>query len=475
MLLAIERRLPSPLALFLIGLMAVAVALAFLKGLQDPDYFWHLETGRWMLDHGLPATDPFSFSYGGPWVLHEWLSEVAIAWLDRSVGPTASLMLFALLVPAAFVPMAAALRAKGIPTHAVIVAAVICAAVAIPYATVRPQLLSWVSMGILLGLLLVLRPERTRLLIAIPLLFVAWANLHGVYVLGLGVFGLYTLATVMNHTPMAPARWAVVAAFGASFLAAALTPAGLEGLTYPLRYVDAGDWGLMNIPEWQSPNFHDLVQVPLLVLLASVALLPPPRGAGWLRVAAVVALVGALLANRNAPVAAIVAFPYIALAVAATRWRPRPTPRGGRVLQATAVLLIVGAAVSILPSSAGWRGVTLARYPAAAVERLAQEPVERLAVEYGWAGFAIERLHEQGTKVLVDGRNDMYPQEILEQYSALREADPGWQRITERWDIDALLFPADAPIVRGIAQADGWCERLATDHEVLLARDCGGS
>ena len=475
MLIAIERRLPSPLALFFIGLGAIAIALAFMKGLQDPDYFWHLETGEWILTRGLPATDPFSFSYGGPWVLHEWLSQVAIAWLDGLIGPTGSLAVFAVIVALAFVPMAAGLRARGVPTHAVIAAVAICAAVAIPYATVRPQLLSWLAMGVLLGLLLITRPNRSRVLIAIPLLFVVWANLHGVYVLGLGVLALYTLATLLGRTPMREARSAVAATFAVAFLAAALTPAGLEGLTYPLRYVDAGDWGLTHIPEWQSPNFHDLVQVPLLVLLVSIALLPQPRDAGWLRFAAAAALVGALLANRNAPVAAVVAFPYVALAISATAWQPRPTPKGGLVLQAAACLLVVVGAIAVLPSTAGWGGVTLSRYPAAAVERLDQDPVERLAAEYGWAGFAIERLYDRGTKVFVDGRNDMYPQAILEEYTVVREARPGWERIADRWDIDALLFPPDAPIVRGAAQSDGWCEVFASDHEVLLARNCDGS
>ncbi|MGQ0609274.1 MAG: hypothetical protein ACT4OQ_12565 [Chloroflexota bacterium] len=475
MILAIERRLPGSLVLFIVGFAAIAVALAFLKGLQDPDYFWHLRTGELMLESGLPRNDPFSFTYGGAWVLHEWLSEVVIAWLDRAVGPTVSLAFFALLVPAAFVPATVSLRRLGTPSHAIMGAILICAAVTVPYATVRPQLLSWLAMGILISLLLALRPGRPGILIAIPILFVAWANFHGVYVLGLGVLGLYALATLLGDTPMASRRRIVMATFVAAFLAAALTPAGIEGLSYPLRYVDSGDWGLANIPEWQSPNFHDLVQLPLLVLLGAVALLPMPTGHRWLRFAAVLALIGALLANRNAPVAAVVSFPYVAMAITASAWRPGPTPAGGRLLQVGACVVIVAVALLTLPSTSGWRGVALSRYPATAIRHLAAEPVARLATEYGWGGFAIEQLYDRGTRVFVDGRNDMYPQEILEEYTTLREARPGWERIVDQWEIEALLFPADAPIVRGIAQSMGWCEVLVTDREVLLQRDCAGS
>src|ERR1022692_1453089 len=71
--------------------IALAGALSFAAPiLNDGDTFWHLATGRWIIQHAaVPATDPFSFTFvGRPWVAHEWLSEVAMAgaWLAGGWG-----------------------------------------------------------------------------------------------------------------------------------------------------------------------------------------------------------------------------------------------------------------------------------------------------------------------------------------------------------------------------------------------------
>jgi hypothetical protein len=54
-------------ALYLL-LLAVGAKL-----LNDPDTYWHLAVGRWILDHGaVPHSDPFSFTMtGAPWIAKE--------------------------------------------------------------------------------------------------------------------------------------------------------------------------------------------------------------------------------------------------------------------------------------------------------------------------------------------------------------------------------------------------------------------
>src|SRR5438046_438507 len=49
--------------------------------LEDPDTYWHIVLGRWIIDHAaVPHRDLFSFSMpGAPFVPFEWLAEVAIA------------------------------------------------------------------------------------------------------------------------------------------------------------------------------------------------------------------------------------------------------------------------------------------------------------------------------------------------------------------------------------------------------------
>src|ERR1700746_1009792 len=56
--------------------------------LGDPDTYWHIAVGRWIIAHGaVPRTDMFSFSMpGAPFTPPEWLAEIRIAWLYDRFG-----------------------------------------------------------------------------------------------------------------------------------------------------------------------------------------------------------------------------------------------------------------------------------------------------------------------------------------------------------------------------------------------------
>ena len=67
--------------------------------LGDGDTGWHIRTGEYILAHGVPAHDPFSFSRAGqPWYAWEWLSDLIFAQIDRWFGLSGVAALGALLV-----------------------------------------------------------------------------------------------------------------------------------------------------------------------------------------------------------------------------------------------------------------------------------------------------------------------------------------------------------------------------------------
>ena len=490
------RWLPSPLALFVAALGGVLAVIAVARGIQDADYHWHVTTGRLIAETGrVPTTDPYSFTWAGrPWTAHEWLSELFIYRLVEAVGPLGAVIVFGAVTAGVFAVLGSALRARGVGLPAIATASCAGAVAVIPYMTVRPQVISWLLLAALVAGLMALRPERRRWSLLLVPLFALWSNLHGLYVVGLGALAVYVLFSLAGRTPMAAGRrWIVGSAVGAA-LASALTPAGPMGLLYPLRYVEGGDWGLAHIAEWQSPNFHDPASVGLLALILLVAANGGRAAPGWLNALSLVGVAMSLLALRNAPVAVVFAVPVLAIglddrlrAVAASRRARRPaTPRtelaprdrvARRILEtALTAGLVVAAAILFLPQSPILRGEPLgsADLPRAGVDRLESvAPDSRVLVEYGWGGHVISRLHDDGGRVFVDGRNDMYDEAILDDYTAIRDADPGWPALVERYAVEAILFPPSAPLVRGAAQSEGWCEVLRDEAQVLLMRgDC---
>jgi hypothetical protein len=373
-----------------------------------------------------------------------------------------------------------------VATHAIALPALLAAWTLLPYLSLRPQVISWLLMAVLLAWLMLLdassrwwRPG----LIGLPLLIGLWANLHGLWVVGLAVIGLYTLFTLVGRTPMAPVRRWMLAAAVVSCLAAALTPAGPAGLLYPLRYLDPGSWALRWVSEWGSPNFHDPAHWPLIVLIGAVALNRGRATPGWLAALAVIGAVLGVLSMRNVPVFAIWAIPTLAIGLDARIRGPEPgrrrrsrgeagpfARRAIELLAATAV--IVGALTLLLPRDLNARiadDVERANPVEGVDALLAADPAPRVLADYGWAGWVITRIHPSGGLVFVDGRDgEMYSQELLYDYTDLVLAADGWQELLDRYAPTAILLRPDAPLVHGLAQSVGWCEEYRDAKQVLL-------
>ncbi|MGH2393483.1 MAG: hypothetical protein ACRDGH_08320 [Candidatus Limnocylindria bacterium] len=480
-------RLPSTATVFAAGLAGIMVVVVLAKGLTDPDFFTHVRTGQLIVETGqVPTTDPFSFTWGGePWTLHEWLSEVVMYLLITAVGVLPSLLLFGLVPGALLAILLYALVRRGVPLRPVALACVLAAWIFVPYVTIRPQAISWLLMAVLVTFLWSLdaaRPKRALWLIP---LFVAWANVHGLWVVGLGVVALYVLFTVAGRTPMAGAGWRwIVAAFIGCLFAVMLTPAGPAGVLYPLRYVDAGDWGLENIHEWQSPDFHSVAHWGLLTLILTLVAVGLRGGApGWMGALTLLGLAMSLVSLRNAPLLAVWSVPVVAMSLAA-RWparlTPRPPPpsqiRPRRLMEATtAVMVVVISAVLVLPQTpAAHLDETVAsQFPEAPMDIvLAENPDARIMAEYGWGGYVIYRGYDSGARVFVDGRNDMYDQSILDDYSAIRAADPGWEELLASYEVEAMIWPTDVVLTRGLLDGTKWCEAFRDEDQVLYLHEC---
>jgi hypothetical protein len=191
-----------------------------------------------------------------------------------------------------------------------------------------------------------------------------------------------------------------------------------------------------------------------------------------------------LLALRNGPIAAIIGVPALAVGIdaALADWRPTVrsfSPRVAqrrRMLEIGMALIVAVAGVIILapPDPAAAVRASIEReLPVQGVELLRERvPQGRIASWYGWGGYVIGNMYDDGARVMVDGRNDMYDESILNEYNEVKNAEPGWDRIIDAYEVDALIFPPFEPITKGPAEDAGWCETYRDDNEVVYLRDC---
>ncbi|TLM65643.1 MAG: hypothetical protein FDZ69_09070 [Deltaproteobacteria bacterium] len=175
--------------------VAVLFALTYLLApVKDPDFFWHLNTGEWILQHrALPAADPFSAGTGGAvdprqyFILTSyWLAQLGYALLYALAGwggffiaraAILWLMIRALLARRHAWPLG----------YAVLVATFLVLLFA-RFPVERPQFLSFLAFAVVVALLERLGEARDTLprdvAWGLPVVMLLWGNVHGGVLLG---------------------------------------------------------------------------------------------------------------------------------------------------------------------------------------------------------------------------------------------------------------------------------------------------
>jgi len=219
------------------------VAAAFLctHAVVDPDLWGHLRFGLDALRDGrLASIDPYSFTQDAGWINHEWLSEVALAIAYRAGAVVGLLLLKTVLLAGTVALLWRASRAVREPYRWWMLAAAIVGIAPAAY-TMRPQLWTLLFVPIVWAAL-----ERRTRLVAVPLLFALWANLHGGWIVGAAVAALWTLGRAIDSRSVR-AILPETAAIAAGVLATLVNPYGARLWTFLLSTVRLS----RNISEWQ--------------------------------------------------------------------------------------------------------------------------------------------------------------------------------------------------------------------------------
>jgi len=454
--------LADPRRVLLVAALIAAFA-ACVDVLHDPDLFWHLRLGQWILDtHAVPHAELFSFSAAGNGMTaHEWGSEVVFALLDRLGGLLTVSLVMALVAWSALVALALRARARGAGVVAVAAAVLLGARAAEPVLGTRPQV---ITVALVCWTLLLAERHLARggrWIWVLPPVVLLWANLHGGVVLGLGALGLLAgleaVRCVLRRPGCAP--WGRVVTLGGvlglAALAGCVNPNG-PGL-YRYALATSASERLKPITEWHSPDFSDPSNVGLLVLLVSFGLLVALGGRLSLRDLglAVAGFAAALLAVRNTSLAVALALPGWAamLQQVIGRFSAKTAPRGGTETSATssaateipaksparreaarsdsprrlgAPQLLAGAAIIALAGAVSTIAIARAAtdsspqgvastYPACAASTLHGIDGVRLVAPYYHSGYLILQLWPQG-RVFLYGESASLGTAVFDDY-----------------------------------------------------------
>jgi hypothetical protein len=488
-------------------ILVVVLLLVFLMASRTPldsDMWWHLRSGQIMVENGKPLlTDVFSYTRAGAeWTNHSWLGEVLLyiifqiaGWLSLStwMGVTAALIAWFIWKQ---IPVNGFLRV-GFVLFASIVSA--------PLWTPRPQFFSLLFLsGLAWWIASDFQKPARKIWLLLPF-FILWSNIHAGFVLGilllitcaLGVF----LDGISRDKPdrnvnLVKARLLAACAAG-GYAVAAINPNGIKMWFIPFETVGV-DVLRQFIQEWASPDFHS-PEVWAFAALISLLIIGLALNSQKMRfqnlIPGVFFLLLSLYARRNIAAAAVVITPWLAsiytdifAKIHLTDFLPEkiryllrnfqndPSTGPSHLLARILNLSIVGllSLVCFVKLFAVSQLVLVDAFiqksmPTEAVNFLKSSPriAGQLFNSYNWGGYLIYTL--PGQKVFIDGRTDLFGDEILGEWLKVVQAGDGWEKILQQRGVSRILIEPDRPLAK-ILPFTGWKEIYRDSIAVIFEK-----
>lgn len=273
-------------------LAALTLAGCFTSMMPTPstDFWWHLRAGQIIATQGIPTSNLFAWSLPAdtPYLYATWLAEWLFWVLVQLGGLQAPALARNLLALGLFGMVALNAHRRSASWRLAALAVLLTLLMSINNLIIRTQNWAWIPFASFLLILSCYAAQRCKpaLLLVLPLMMMFWVNVHGSFVLGLILIGLYcageTLRSIVKHDgalPFRRLRWLYLALL-LTGLATFINPIGLGMFRYvQMMLSDPSSQTLVN--EWQSPN--------------------PRTPAGFFFFLAVLALIAALGLGRRRP------------------------------------------------------------------------------------------------------------------------------------------------------------------------------
>jgi len=468
---------------FLAVLLLAGVFTCARMNPPEPDTWWHTAVGERILHEGAwPEVDSYSFTVSGTeWMAYEWLGEVVMAVAARAAGLQGQTALVITLAGLIFLLLYYWCYLRSGNVKAAFVACTLVLPLSGLFFVLRPQLLGYVLLLLMLICLERFRLGHSGAVWLLPPLFWVWVNTHGTFAFGLAIWTLYWLSgflkfrlggvEAVSWTPLQRRNLAL--AYLCSVLLLPLTPYGTRLAAYPLQMALFQPVNIASIREWQ-PLGPDLLMgklflgLLLLFFLAQVLFRMQYRleDLGLLLFA-----VYAAASHRRFLFFFLLIFAPL-LAALMARWSPPYQPQKDHpVLNFALLAVMVFGMASFFPSADALRQTVLRNYPEKAVAYLQQNPVPGpMFNEYGWGGYLIWS-RSPHSRVFIDGRADIYEHGgVLKDYMSISLLEPDTQALLRKYGVNSCLIQLHAPLGTLLAGLPDWQRAYADDVSVLYVR-----
>ena len=457
--------------------MAAAFTAAFAVGgwkvgiarLHDNSFLVHLTTGRWILAHGIPRHDVYSFTAPGTrFVAESWLAELVYGLLERSVGAIGIRLLMgvcATLVMAMVYRLALRgcedrVRAAGLMLPAFMVIASIWSE--------RP-----LAFGLLTLVAVVTMVELPsswlgrHVVVMLPIVMWLWVNVHGSFALGYLYLALHLSGRALDGAWPRPGtrERTLLVATAISVPILFLNPYGPGLVMFPVALLGRSKV-LANVSEWMSPTFHaplGMAFAAFLVIGFALTMRSERRPTRRDVLVTLPFMLLGLWALRNLAIAVIVMIPMVARAARPKVDAGAPRKDTNDRIAGWFIAGIVGLAVMFALQAVSQPNYDLQAFSVKAYAALAArgEAGTRLLTTDFNAGWVLAA-HFPQQHVFMDDRYDMYPIPLIEDYDKLEAGDAKWSTLLHKYNIQSVIWPNTGPLTQLLAESAQW-KRIYAD------------
>ncbi len=442
----------------IIAPLCVAPALVCLHSVTagDPDVWWHMRTGEWILaHHALPHTDPFSsFAAGKPWQAYSWLFDLLILKCFSRFG-LVGINLFTAAMVSAITAASYHLFQRLQSDFAIrIILTCITWRCLTGLYTPRPWLFTIFFFVVEIDILLhARRTGESRELLFLPFLFALWANLHIQFIDGLLVLGIAVgEAVVARWWPATRTRlqmrW-IAPIFLACLLAPLLNPYGWE--IYKIAHDLASQSGvLQSISELQALGFRSSTDYLILLVTLGAAF-----ALGWhkqLTFFEVVLFAFAVWASfRSRRDIWIIVVITTAILASAVRTHVQQPKKEAGIIAVPVTVLLVALVLSFGSRVMGVNNEVLRTMlatvmPVDAVARIqAAGYPGPLFNDYTWGGYLLWSLRYP---VTIDGRAALHGDAHIARSAETWNGEPAWNTDPELNNAKLVVGPVKTPLVQ---------------------------
>lgn len=461
----------------------------------DGDLPRHILLGRLIRESkSIPLTDTFSFrTEGFPSIPHEWLSQVIFSISEDLLGLSGVVLLTSLIVTVSWAIVFQEAKRRTNNLLALLIITVLGIAASMIHVLPRPHLFTYLFTALWIVILERITSNKPHFWWLLPVMMVFWVNLHGMFVLGIIISGIYLVGSFLENPGRA---WIASYTTKLMFLAGALSvvatflsPSGIR-IWEAIISIGSNSYITSRIPEYQSANFHVPETWPFILLLI-VVLITFARAATripWSHILLTASFTGiALYTSRMIPLFAIVVVPIAArtlgdwLEQAFSSSRLSGTGKNiaainslssgfiWMIILPIAVVAIFSSGKAIDPENKG--NVFDERFfPVQAVNWLDQNPQHgHMFNEFDWGGYLLLKMSPR-QQIFMDGHTHIYGESLTREYETIVTLGDGWKEIFDRYKIAWSIVRTNSAVAHALEDED-WTILYRDNTAVILRKE----